>query len=201
MTRPIRLVLIAAIAGGVFPVASATPCVASGEGSHHATIVIATDDWTRTFCVAFDGSSLTGLEALRRTGLPMREEDFGGGETAICAVDGVGCSDPSTSCFCRSSEDIFWGYYRQTDGAWTFSQDGVARTRVFDGAIEGWRYGRHRVGGGNPPAFDAQAPCLSPVAAQTDRGSPVALLVTLAASGLALVVLGAFAKRRIRGAR
>ncbi|MEP7192200.1 MAG: SCO2322 family protein [Actinomycetota bacterium] len=34
----------------------------------------------------------------------------------------------------------YWGYFHQTDGAWTFAQTGPAQATPADGAVEGWRF-------------------------------------------------------------
>jgi hypothetical protein len=34
----------------------------------------------------------------------------------------------------------YWGYYRLTDGAWQYSQQGPAQVNPADGSVEGWRW-------------------------------------------------------------
>jgi len=86
--------------------------------------------------VDFPESSITGLEALRRTGLTVGTLN----DSLVCNIAGQGC--PVTDCFCRckGKDCQFWGYWHWTDSRWVPSNVGPAQAHVSDGAIDGWRW-------------------------------------------------------------
>ncbi len=89
--------------------------------------------------ISFEGA-ISGLEALRRTGLVLVEKDGG-----VCRIGDTGCS-AGESCFCACpppySPCLFWGYQRWNGSAWVASDIGAAQTTVAPGAVEGWTWGR-----------------------------------------------------------
>ena len=188
------LLLLAIVAAGVLPTAAATPCFAVGTGANTARIVIEHDDDSATFCLSFDEPALTGLDALRRTGVPIVAEEHGAGQVTLCRIGGIGCAHPSQPCFCEcpgSGACTFWGYYRaHGDQPWRFSEAGAAATVVRDGDVEGWRYGEQTSRGGNAPrARDGEcvddAAFLAGATTEASSGSPMMMLVAL--GGLTLV--------------
>lgn len=188
MTRR-RLLLAAALAAAGIPVASASPCFAIGDGDNQARIVIEHGDDAATFCLSFPEPKLTGLEALRRTGLELTIEDWGAGQVTVCRIGGIGCAYPDEPCWCACADTgdcTFWGYYRaHGDGAWTFSPVGAADTTVRDGDREGWRYGPQTSRGGNAPrttdgACVESAGFLAAATAPAPAGSPLPILAAIA---------------------
>jgi len=99
------------------------------------TVVVTVDflDGRRTFSVAFDEASITGLDALRGTGMEVVTYGSSTG-TAVCAIGGVGrASGPG--CLGTGSEP-YWSYFR--NGA--YSGVGAGATQV-TGGVEQWRWG------------------------------------------------------------
>ncbi|MEO7911978.1 MAG: prenyltransferase/squalene oxidase repeat-containing protein [Roseiflexaceae bacterium] len=89
--------------------------------------------------ITFTGT-ISGLEALRRTGLALVEKNGG-----VCRIEDTGCA-AGQDCFCAcaslSEPCLFWNYQRWDGHAWVFSQQGPAATTVSNGAVEGWTWGR-----------------------------------------------------------
>jgi hypothetical protein len=81
--------------------------------------------------IHFNGSSVSGLEALQLTGLPIGTETSTFG-TMACTINGVGD--------CASYPD-FWGYQNWSAGAWQDYMVGAGDSAVVDGGIEGWHWG------------------------------------------------------------
>ncbi len=104
-----------------------------------------------THCVSFPEQTITGFEALGRSGLAV-ETDFQTGGAAVCSIDDHGC--PSDDCFCSCSggdDCVYWSYWHQSDGRWNYSVAGSGLYQVRDGAIDGWVWGFGSVTQASPP--------------------------------------------------
>lgn len=191
---PYALVLLF---GALVPIATATPCLAVGEGEQRASLLIDDGSDVRRYCLSFEGA-ITGTEALRETGLSLRLKDFGAGKVAVCAIDGVGCTLPDQDCFCRYGEGaVFWAAYRaDARGAWSFSQLGASDMIVTDGSVDAWRYAAHTPQGGNAPVVRADTLPCAKVAAVTPTSPRGALVAT--AGLLGSLVLMVFVGWRLR---
>jgi prenyltransferase beta subunit len=86
--------------------------------------------------ITFSEADISGLQALKLTGLDLSIADFDFG-AAVCSVEQVGC--PVDNCFCDS--DLFWGYQHLEEGSWQAYQVGAADSAVAGGAVEGWLWG------------------------------------------------------------
>jgi hypothetical protein len=97
--------------------------------------------------ITFTGT-ISGLEALRRTGLALVEKNGG-----VCRIENTGCA-AGQDCFCACPPPytpcLFWNYQRWDGSAWVASVQGAAATSVSNGAVEGWSWGREL-----PPARPA----------------------------------------------
>jgi hypothetical protein len=89
--------------------------------------------------VSFTGT-ISGLEALRLTGLDLVEENG-----AVCRIGDTGCG-AEQECFCACPPPfttcLYWSYERWNGTAWVVSNTGAANTTVTNGAVEGWTWGR-----------------------------------------------------------
>jgi len=157
----------ALLALGPLPTSEASPCasVLAAASTNHAGLVVQFADGSmRQFCIPFTESSVTGLDLLVRSGLPLRYQDYGGGSVAVCMIGGVGCDYPSKPCFCQCSNPNkscrFWGYYvwNRSTGAWSYSSNGAGTREVHNGDMDGWRWGEHR-SPNPPPASTFAAVC------------------------------------------
>jgi prenyltransferase beta subunit len=120
---------------------AAAPARAAAE--RRATVVVQfADGTTAARLVRFAEPSISGLEALRRSGLGVVER-----AGAVCRIAGVGC--PAADCFCAAPR--YWAYFHRVGGQWQYSTTGAGAHQVADGAVEGWSWGRAL------PALDAPA--------------------------------------------
>lgn len=147
-------------------------------------IVQMADGSVVTRCVSFTEESLTGYELLRRAKLPLVVEVSGMGP-AVCKISDTGCNYPQQGCFCQcntlDATCTYWAYAQFKDGTWRPSPLGAAGSKVRNGDVDGWKWGK---GDGNtgeyPPAitFDqicsaaAQLPAAQPATAQPATAQP-----------------------------
>ncbi len=132
-------------------------------------------------CVSFSEESITGYEALLRSGLPV-ETDFQTGGAAVCRIDAQGC--PADDCFCScrgGGECQYWSYWHLIDGEWRYAAGGSAIYQVSHGTVEGWSWGLASVSQAVPPpvvsfadvcgvsAVSSTAAPATPVAAGPER--------------------------------
>ena len=192
----------------VLVLAAGAPADAQDD-NHVAVIVDYGDGQTATRCVAFPEPEISGLEALGRSGLVVENEVQAGG-AAVCRIDGVGCAVDDCFCACRGGGECrYWSYWQLRDGVWRYAVAGASRSRVVDGAVEGWVWGAGSVTEAPPPplvSFDevcrgavvAATPQATPPAAPAIAWRSYALFagLLLALGGLALV---AGRRRRARG--
>ncbi|HEV2065723.1 MAG TPA: hypothetical protein VGR08_02725 [Thermomicrobiales bacterium] len=99
--------------------------------------------------VAFTEESLSGVELLRRSGLPIVTVPFGGLGEGVCSIDAVGC-DPGACrrrlCQSADRESPFWQYLRQAEGgSWSPAVLGASHADVDDGDVDAWSWS------GTPP--------------------------------------------------
>lgn len=124
-------------------------------------------------CVSFAEAEISGLELLDRAGVSYLAQSGGGG-SAVCKLDGEGCDFPTEDCFCKckGAECVYWAYQRLNGGAWSYSQVGVASTRVKPGAVEGWAWGSGSVqNGARPPTLAFEQVCAPATQPQLPTGA------------------------------
>lgn len=136
-TAPLAgLILLLVLIFSTLPAAADWPSDPT-SGPHTADVVIDFGDGRAlTRRVSFAEPSISGLQALRLTGLQLTTADFGYG-SAVCAVEGVGC--PASNCFCQSNR--FWGYFYWDGVVWQGHAAGASASMVVDQAVEGWVWG------------------------------------------------------------
>ncbi|MCS6845927.1 MAG: hypothetical protein NZ528_16655 [Caldilineales bacterium] len=121
---------------------------APSDDPHYADIVVDLGDGrVITRRVTFSTPTITGLEALQRSGLNLEVATYSFG-SAICAIEGVGC--PATNCFCDASR--FWSYHFWNNG-WQMYMVGASSSTLSSGAVEGWAWGA----GDPPPPITAES--------------------------------------------
>ena len=126
---------------------------AANTALHHAGLVVTFGDrHTQAFCIEFSEDTISGLQLLQRSGLPLVTSSASGLGAAVCSIDGEGSNDP-TNCFasCTGSSCAYWAYYQFVSGAWKFSQIGAASRTVHDGDIDGWAWGPGGISSGAVP--------------------------------------------------
>ena len=123
----------------------------ASDANQVAVVVDFGDGHIATRCVGFSEDSISGFEALSRTGLPV-ETDFQSGGAAICRLDGQGCPPEDCFCSCRGGGDCkYWSYWHLKNGAWNYSAAGSALYQLRDGDIDGWVWGLGSVTQASPP--------------------------------------------------
>lgn len=140
---------------------------------HRAGLVVTFGDrHTQRFCIEFSEDSITGLQLLQRSGLPIVTSSMSGLGGAVCAIGSEGSNDP-TNCFasCTGSTCAYWAYYQFANGAWSFSQLGASQHPVHDGDIEGWAWG---AGGVSSGAIPDQPGEICPVPTAVPTANPTA---------------------------
>ncbi|MDP9227377.1 MAG: hypothetical protein M3P18_26730 [Actinomycetota bacterium] len=135
----------------------------------HAALVVSTGTTVHRYCVALDGSSVSGIHLIElahdQYGLSFRSD---GG--ALCMLAGVGPAQGD----CFSGYPSFWGYWRgDGSGGWKWSALGAASTVVHSGAVEGWAWGSGDDGATHPPPPETTftSVCGAPTPAVTPAAS------------------------------
>jgi hypothetical protein len=123
---------------------------------------------TQTYCVPFDGDSISGLDLLLKSGLDVKVQVYGGLGAEICEIDSTGCDYPNQACACQSygPGGVYWSYFHLKDGQWQTSIVGAGSYKVHNGDVEGWAYSS-----GKPPAlytFSQVCPAPPPPPIPTD---------------------------------
>ncbi len=123
----------------------------ASDANQVAVVVDFGDGRIETRCIGFSEESISGFEALSRTGLPV-ETDFQTGGAAICRVDGQGCPSEDCFCSCRGGGDCnYWSYWHLRNGAWNYSPAGSGIYPLHDGEVDGWVWGLGSVTQASPP--------------------------------------------------
>ncbi|MEO8285805.1 MAG: hypothetical protein ABI670_05170 [Chloroflexota bacterium] len=100
------------------------------------------DGSTQTYCIAFEGESISGLDMLLKTGLDVKVEAYGGIGAQVCKIGATGCDYPDQPCACQSfgPGGVYWSYHHLKDGQWRTSITGASSYRVRNGDVEGWAW-------------------------------------------------------------
>lgn len=157
MSRRVAVVLLAVVAlaaGLVLAVESA-----SAAGSNRAGLVVAFPDGAETVWVEFEEPEISGAELLERAGFDVAFSSFGGLGGGVCAIDGVGCSNPGDCfCQCKSGSCSYWAYFRLEGRDWVYQTVGASSRMLGDGDVDGWAWGS----GAAPPGMVSAVPCPTP---------------------------------------
>jgi hypothetical protein len=166
-TRTGRIVwlTIALLAFAVSGVGVAASAFAGQAGSEAGLVVQFPGGDTRTYCVPFEGASISGLDLLVRTGLDVKVEVFGAMGGQVCKIDSTGCDYPGQPCACQSygPGGVYWSYHHLRDGTWRTSITGAGSYTVRPGDVDGWAWSD-----GAPPSqpytFEQLCPAAQPPA-------------------------------------
>ncbi|MGI6209317.1 MAG: hypothetical protein ACOYEW_14040 [Anaerolineae bacterium] len=155
MSRPTSLsrLLLAALLVAVAAAASPASTRAQAPTANQAGLIIEYGDGqVDTFCIPFEGESITGLELLQQSGLPVGAS-AGGMGTQVCQIGEVGCEPGREQCFCQclSTPCAYWTYFYWENGAWTYSPLGPGLREVRNGDVEAWVWGDGRTLPSTPP--------------------------------------------------
>jgi hypothetical protein len=125
-------------------------------------VVQGPDDTTQTFCISFEGDTISGLDLLVKSGLPLKVEAYGGMGAEVCQIGATGCDYPNQACVCQSygPNGVYWSYHHLQDNKWKASIAGAGSYQVHPGDVEGWAWS-----GGTPPkiyTFSQLCPAAEP---------------------------------------
>jgi hypothetical protein len=130
MTRTIfKGLIICAVVGFLGLTGAGT----AGATNYAGLVVQHGDGSVVSRCVAFEESSISGIELLSRSGLSVDAATSGYG-ASVFGIDGEGTSADWTSG--RAS----WAYWHLR-GGWVFSPVGASSYSVKQGDVEGWAWG------------------------------------------------------------
>ncbi|MDY6876541.1 MAG: hypothetical protein SWK90_10135 [Chloroflexota bacterium] len=138
----------------------AAPIRAQQPDLHRAGLVVVHGDGNVvSACVAFTEESLSGAELLRRSGLGVALDAYGGLGYGVCAIGSEGCfAGQDCFCQCRGAPCAYWIYsHRRPDGSWAVSGVGASGWQVHDGDVDGWVWGD---GSTAPPIVAFEQVCL-----------------------------------------
>jgi hypothetical protein len=131
------------------------------DNTHRAAlIVVHPDGGTRTACVSFPETEISGYELLNRSGIPLVIDAGNPMGVMVCAIDGEGCAFPAEHCLCECSAPgscTYWAYFaRNPDGSWAYSPNGASARAVSDGDMDAWVWlsGSGPSGPATPPVPD-----------------------------------------------
>jgi hypothetical protein len=113
------------------------------------------DGSLETRCVEFSEASISGLELLERSGMPVLAAYDPSMGAMVCKIQDEGC--PVDDCLCESPPD-YWSYWHLQGGSWVYSPAGSSTFQVTDGVVEGWSWGP----GLPPPLMTINEICSSP---------------------------------------
>jgi hypothetical protein len=118
---------------------------AAQDAPNRAGLVIDYGDGAVTYAIVpFEETSISGMELLERSGVPLVTVDFGGLGQAVCTIGERGCGVGDCRqrvCQTADRESPYWQYFRLgDDGVWTPLVLGASSARVEDGFIEGWSW-------------------------------------------------------------
>jgi hypothetical protein len=156
------------------------PIQAQQSGPHRAGLVVVYSDGSIAHaCIDFAEESITGAELLRRSGLEVIFDAYGGLGYGVCAISDEGCgTGQDCFCQCRGNPCAYWVYsHRRPNGSWAISGTGASGWQVHDGDVDGWVWGD---GSTAPPVVtfeqvcpsDETEPDLSPAARSSASPTP-----------------------------
>jgi hypothetical protein len=155
---PLVLAVLVALALGAGVVLTAGP--GSAAGANRAGLVVVFPEGAQTYWVDFPEPEISGAQLLERAGLDVTFAAFGGLGGAVCAIDGVGCTNPGDCwCQCKSGSCHYWAYFKlDGDGDWAVQTVGASTRKLRDGDVDGWAWGA----GAPPPEMMTAVPCPTP---------------------------------------
>lgn len=118
--------------------------VASAQATENRAglVVQGPDNTTQTYCIAFDTDTISGLDLLIKSGLPLKVQAYGGMGAEVCQIGATGCDYPNQACACQSygPNGVYWSYHHLQDNKWKASITGAGSYQVHPGDVEGWAW-------------------------------------------------------------
>ncbi len=173
----INLLRILLILWGLLLLVVLLPTMSYAQTEYHAGIVVSFADGVDEYrCVPFTSDQITGYQLLDLTDLTVSAEYSGLG-SAICGIQQTGCTVSQDSCFCEctGNECMYWSYWLQENGAWTYSTLGSSAITVRDGDVQGWSWSEGALNTSasrQPPLLTFDQICSAEILSGTETISP-----------------------------
>jgi hypothetical protein len=139
--------LLALLAPLWIAIGLASPVALAGDALHHAGLVVRDPAGRMTYAwIPFREEEITGIDLLKRSGLPVVSVGFGALGEGVCAIGGEGCGIAEcrrTVCQAAGADAPYWQYFRQDrddPAIWQWLPLGASATRVHDGDVFGWSW-------------------------------------------------------------
>jgi energy-coupling factor transport system permease protein len=159
----------------------------AGDDLNQAGLVVRDAEGRITYAwVPFAEEEISGIELLKRSGIPVVTVGFGALGEGVCSIGGQGCGVAEcrrTVCQGSSASAPFWQYFRQNPdnpAEWTWLVLGASATDVRDGDVFGWSWTADEPG--LPPL---PAPEIAALAGATDSESSQPAVRTILPEGIA----------------
>jgi hypothetical protein len=167
----LRLGFLTTFVVALVAVAASLAVTLAADGPNRAGLVVTFENHTETYWIEFEEEQISGVDLLERSGLDVTYSGFGGLGSAVCAIDGVGCTNPGDCwCQCKSGTCNRWVYFRMEDGEWKQMPFGASTRVLKDGDVDGWTWGA-----GDEPADQLTPyPCPTATTPATDAPTQVA---------------------------
>jgi hypothetical protein len=114
---------------------------------NHAGVVVRDAEGRVTYAwVPFAEEEITGIELLRRSGIPIVTVGFGALGEGVCWIAGQGCGVAECRrnvCQVSSANAPYWQYFHQDaddPAVWTWLPLGASSSKVEDGDVFGWSW-------------------------------------------------------------
>lgn len=138
----------------------------NAQGNNRAGLVIQFGDGSiETRCIEFNEQTISGLEVLERSGLPVLAVYDPSLGAMVCKIQDQGC--PVDNCLCKNPPD-YWSYWHLNGNSWVYSPAGSSTYQVADGEVQGWSWGP-----GNPPPVMTIDEICTPPATEPPTNTPI----------------------------
>jgi hypothetical protein len=138
----------------------------NAQGNNRAGLVIRFGDGrVETRCIEFSEQTISGLELLERSELPVLAAFDPSLGAMVCKIQDQGC--PVDNCLCSSPPD-YWSYWHLNGESWVYSPAGSSIYQVSDGEVQGWTWGP-----GNPPPVMTFEQVCAPPTTESPTNTPV----------------------------
>jgi hypothetical protein len=173
----LRRVLLSGVLGlallipaSVIPGPGAAAACAAASGDRVAVVVQHGNGTTLSRCVAFSGDSISGEQALAKSGIQAGTLPSGGFGVAVCQLDGEPASYPPS---CWTGTSPFWALFvARGSGSWQYQSVGISSIVLHDGDALGFRYQSQSSHAPPTIAGDCPDPTPPPTAKPTPRPTP-----------------------------
>lgn len=137
------LLLLIAIAIGLLDSGSAQSPSSADNAMSAAGFIVDTGEGEPIYVVVtYANGTMSAIDLLERTDLPIVTVDFGGLGRAVCSIETTGCDVADCRrrlCQTGDPESPFWQFWRQDEAdSWSLAQRGASQSRVSDGSIDAW---------------------------------------------------------------